>query len=98
MAENKRKKMLGDREGASLVEILLIPKHNEEYLEEKRKAMKEREVEGCTFAPKTLDYQTQQQRETHGDKCIDLFQSRPKGWFKDKEYKSSDLYEFEKSQ
>jgi hypothetical protein len=37
LAEKKRKKLLGDRENVSLVEILLIPKHNNKELEEKRK-------------------------------------------------------------
>ena len=48
--------MLGDRASANLVEILLIPKHNEAYLEEKRKQIYDKEVEGCTFAPKTIDF------------------------------------------
>lgn len=51
--------MLGERENVSLVEILLIPKHNEEELEIKRKHKYEKELEDCTFAPKTLDYQSQ---------------------------------------
>jgi hypothetical protein len=51
LADNKRKRLLGDRPNASLVEILLIPKHNEQELEEKRKQLKDREVEGCTFKP-----------------------------------------------
>jgi len=39
LAEAKRKKLLGDRENVSLVEILLIPKHNEADLESKRKQL-----------------------------------------------------------
>ena len=40
------------------MEILLIPKHNEQNLEDQRKQLKDREVDGCTFRPVTLDYQT----------------------------------------
>jgi len=54
LAQKKRKDLHG--ENVSLVEILLIPKHNEQNLEEKRKQLQDREVEGCTFAPKTLNY------------------------------------------
>ena len=44
-----------------------------------------------------MDYQTTGQRETHGDKCIDLYSSKPKGWFKEKAYKTAVDYDFEKS-
>lgn len=101
LAENKRRKMLGERaHNANLVEILLIPKHNEAYLEEQRKALHDKEVDGCTFAPKTIDYSSTsgQQRETHGDRCLDLYSSKPKGWFKDKETKTMADFEFEKGQ
>jgi hypothetical protein len=57
LAENRRKKMLGEgNENVSLVQILLIPKHNEEQMEARRKELMEKEVDGCTFKPKTLDY------------------------------------------
>ena len=83
--------MFNGREGVSQVEIFLKPKHNEDYLEEQRKALKEREVDGCTFKPETLDYKGAGQRQsTHGDKNIDLYASKPKGWFKDKPIKSTD--------
>lgn len=88
---------MGDRENVSLVEILLIPKHNEKDLEAKRQLLKDKHVEGCTFKPTTLDYPSQQQRESHGDKCIDLYSSKPKGWFKDKEYKTTDAAEYERT-
>ena len=99
MAENKRKKLLGDNAGdnVSLVQILLIPKHNEEYMESKRKELKDREVDGCTFKPQTLDYQTSAQKQTSGDKCLDLNSLKPSGWIKDKVYKTSVDYEFERN-
>jgi hypothetical protein len=37
LAENKRKKLLGDRPATNQVEIFLLPKHNEAELEEKRR-------------------------------------------------------------
>lgn len=35
-------------------------------------------------------------KETSGDKCIDLFSTKPKGWIKDKTEKSTDDYIYEK--
>lgn len=96
LAENKRRKLLGNRGNASLVEILLIPKNNEAALVQKRKQLEEKEVEGCTFAPKTLNYHSTVQRETHGDKCLDLYASKPKGWAREKGLKTRDDYEYDK--
>lgn len=36
-------------------------------------------------------------QSTHGDKCLDLYSTKPKGWFKEKHYKTNDDYDFEKS-
>jgi len=47
----------------------------------------QREVEDCTFAPKTLNYKGNKVKVmgvTHGDKCIDLYSMKPKGWFVEK--------------
>ena len=73
LAENKRKKLLGDREVTNQVEIFLLPKHNEAELEERRKLQEERQVEGCTFRPKTLDYHTTAQHESAGNKNETLY-------------------------
>lgn len=56
-------------------------------------------MDGCTFKPQTLDYVStgQHRQSTHGDKCIDLYSTKPKGWFKDKPTKDSNDYEFEKA-
>lgn len=45
----------------------------------------QKEVEGCTFAPKTLKYHhgvKVNNHGTHGDKCKDLYSLKSKGWFK----------------
>ena len=34
---------------------------------------------------------------THGDKCIDLYSMKPKGWFVEKSQKTQEDYEFERS-
>jgi hypothetical protein len=96
LAENKRKKLLGDRQGASLVEILLIPKHNESKLDEQRKQQKDKEVEGCTFTPQTLKYQGSAQQQTSGDRCLDLYMSKPNGWVKEKGLKTRDDHDYER--
>ena len=99
LAENKRKKLLGDKPVTSQIEIFLLPKHNEAELEEKRKMLHERQVDGCTFKPKTLDYNsgTKQPEESAGNKNETLYATKPKGWFKDKEFKTTYDLEFEKS-
>jgi len=43
--------LLGGRDNVGLVEILLIPKHNHEELENKRRHQEDKEVDGCTFRP-----------------------------------------------
>lgn len=60
----------------------------------------QKEVEGCTFAPKTLKYHhgvKVNNHGTHGDKCKDLYSLKSKGWFKQRGHKTSDDYEFERS-
>jgi len=47
---NKRRKLLGNGE-VSLVEILLHKTDTGEKLENHRKLLSEKEVEGCTFKP-----------------------------------------------
>lgn len=92
--------MLADKKNVTVVDILLMPKHNDQELEDKRKINTEKEVEGCTFKPQTLDYAGagQKQQETHGDKCLDLYKTKPIGWFKEKKYKESVDYEFERQE
>lgn len=99
MADNKRKKLMGDKPITSQIEIFLLPKHNEAYLEEKRQEQHEKHIDGCTFRPKTLDYASTANRteETAGHKNETLYMSKPKGWFKDKEFKSTYDLEFESS-
>ena len=40
----------------TLVEILLHPAGKNEWLENERNTKKDKEVDGCTFKPVTLDY------------------------------------------
>lgn len=59
--------------------------------------MKDREVDGCTFKPKTLAYSGTGRTTSSGDKCIDLYSRKQKGWFKEKAQKSAQEYEFERN-
>lgn len=46
-------------------------------------------MENCTFTPEsyTLNYKGNSNKtggETHGDRNLDLYAKKPKGWFKDR--------------
>lgn len=87
---NKRQKLLGDRPNASLVEILLIPKHDPNWLESERRKKETSVTDGCTFRPQTLVYEGAGQRPvSHGDRNSDLYNMKSKGWVKDKVFKTS---------
>ena len=98
LAENHRRKLFGDKPITNSVEIFLQPKLNQAELEEKRKFLNEKQIEGCSFRPKTLDYNigSKQPEESAGNKNETLYMSKQKGWFKDKEFKSTQDLEFEK--
>ena len=100
MAEKKRKKLLGDKDPTlvSKVEIFLIPKVSQAKIDAKKLELKEKEVSECTFAPKTLDYKglSKKQQITAGDRNIDLYSLKKKGWFKDRGQKTSEDYELER--
>ena len=93
LADKKRKKLLGDKDPTlvSKVEIFLIPKINQAKIEAKMLEQKEKEVSECTFAPKTLDYKglAKKQQVTAGDRNIDLYSLKKKGWFKDRGQKTT---------
>ena len=90
---------MGDKPNTSLVEILLIPKHNPEWMEQQRQLNETKANDGCTFRPKTLTYNSTAQRPaSHGDRNADLYNTKSKGWVKDKVLKSSSEYDFEKSE
>ena len=91
LAENHRRKVFGDKPITNSVEIFLQPKHNQSELDEKKRFLKEKQLEGCSFRPKTLDYDqgARTNQESAGNKNETLYMSKPKGWFKDKEFKST---------
>ena len=58
-------------------------------------------MEGCTFSPETLNYKSNIHKSggvTHGDRNLDLYAKKPKGWFKDQKQKTTEDYELERSQ
>jgi len=55
-------------------------------------------MEGCTFSPETLNYKSNIHKSggvTHGDRNLDLYAKKPKGWFKDQKQKTTEDYELE---
>ena len=89
--------MMGDRSDVTLVEILLHPNSKgPQWVEDQQKEKENKQIEGCTFKPQTINYQGGATRETSGDKCFDLFSTKPKGWVKDKVEKTTDEYTYEK--
>ena len=62
-----------------------------------RKDLKNKEVDGCTFKPETLTYTQTGVSSTSGDKCLDLYKRKQKGWFMEKAQKSAQDYDYEKS-
>lgn len=97
-AQQKRQKMMAEKGGnVTLVEILLHPaSKGKEWQEQQQKIKESKQQEECTFKPQTINYQGGANKETSGDKCLDLYQSKPKGWTKDKTDQSSDDYQFAK--
>ena len=55
LAAQKRAKMHGNQ-NITIVELLLTPAQNTEPLERIKQEKAEKEVEECTFKPKTLHY------------------------------------------
>jgi hypothetical protein len=98
LAENKRRKITGGREGVSHVEILLHPieQRSAEWVENQRKAQENSIQGGCTFKPQTLDYQPMGgvKEPTHGDKCLDLYSRVKRSQYKEKQNKTKNDYEF----
>ena len=99
LAVKKRGKLLGGIDATQVrqVDIFLIPKMDKGKIEAKKKELEDREVEGCTFTPTTLNYRTSKTQVTHGDRCMDLYSRKQKGWFKERGHKTQEDYEFERS-
>lgn len=95
LAAQKRAKVHG-KQNISIVELLLTPAQNQEPLEKIKNEKSEKEVEECTFKPKTLHYNSGAQ-PSHGDKCLDLYSRVPKGVYKDKRMLTKEEYEFERA-
>jgi len=79
------------------VDIFLIPKVDQSKIEAKKKELEDREVKDCTFAPVTNNYKNNAAKVTHGDRCIDLYSTKQKGWFAGRTEKTMEDYEFERS-
>jgi hypothetical protein len=55
---------------------------NEAKILEKKKQQIEKELSGCTFSPETLNYKGNKSGGvTSGDRNIDLYSKKQKGWF-----------------
>ena len=101
LADKKRKKLLGGKDTAqvSKVEIFLLPKVDESKIKLKKQQLEQKEMQGCTFSPETLNYKGSAQKSggvTHGDRNLDLYSKKPKGWFKDRKQKTKEDYEIER--
>jgi hypothetical protein len=98
LAIKRRQKMLGDKPNATLVEILLIPKHDPKWIEDQKRINEEKANDGCSFRPKTLTYSGGAQRPVSngGDRNTNLYNSKTKGWIKDKVLKTASDCDFEK--
>ena len=100
LAEKKRQKLLGgvDTSQVTKVDIFLIPKLDQAKIEAKKKQLEDKEFAQCTFAPKTLNYSGNDGgKVSHGDRCIDLYSTKNRGWFRERGEKTQEDYEFERS-
>ncbi|TNV85929.1 hypothetical protein FGO68_gene4527 [Halteria grandinella] len=99
LADKKRTKLLGgvDPSQVTKVDIFLIPKVDQSKIEAKKKELQDREVKDCTFNPVTNNYKNNASKVTHGDRCIDLYSTKQKGWFAGRTEKTMEDYEFERS-
>jgi hypothetical protein len=85
------------------VDIFLIPKVDPAKIEAKKKELDDRDMKECTFLPETLNSKKWNKKHpdepqvTHGDRCIDLYSKKPKGWFAERGHKTAEDYEFERS-
>lgn len=99
LADKKRAKLLGkDVSQVTKVDIFLLPKLDQSKIDAKKKELEDRELVECTFAPVTLESKTNQSKVTHGDRCIDLYSTKTKGWFAERKERTMEDFEFEKSQ
>ena len=97
LAQKKRQELLGGAD-VKQVDIFLMPKVDPAKLEAKKKELKDKEQEGCTFSPVTINYKGSDQKVTHGDRGKDLYSKKPVGWFKDRGSKTEADYEFERAE
>jgi hypothetical protein len=74
-----------------------MPKVDPAKIEAKKKELIEKEKEGCTFSPVTINYKVSESKVTHGDRGKDLYSKKTKGWFKDRGSKTAEDYEYERS-
>ena len=68
-------------------------------MKEKQQQQIEKELSGCTFTPETLKYKGGAYKSggvTHGDRNLDLYSKKHKGWFVQKGQKTKEDYEMER--
>lgn len=89
------------KNGATLIEILLVPQVKDtNWTEEQKKNQLEKKHGDDTFKPVsyTQDYKTDKVVETSGDKCYDLYKTVNKNQYKELAVKSTNDYEYERQQ
>jgi len=100
LAERYRQKIAENYEGGKItvLDILTAQTNKEQWIEETKKELQDKEQEECTFQPltnETMKLSQNQSIESTGDKCFDLYHlSRAKGAKNDK---TKEDYEFEKN-
>ena len=88
---------MNGNEKASLIEMLSKPKLKDTaWSEEEQKKQREKEVEGCTFKPQTLQYLNAQGIQD-GDRCQHLYSKVQPGQYKDNKGRDGREQEYERA-
>lgn len=102
LASRYRQKIAENYEGGKItvLDILTAQTNKQQWIEETKKELENKEAQECTFHPMTnenIQIKENESIEVSGDKCYDLYQmSRVKQ--KSKMDKTRDEYDFEKAQ
>jgi hypothetical protein len=101
LAQRYRQKIAENYEGGKItvLDILTAQTNKQQWIEETKKELENKETEECTFHPMTNEnvrIKANESMQTTGDKCFDLYQLAS-AKAKSKIDKSKDEYEFEKS-
>ena len=100
LASKYRQKIADNYDGGkiSVLDILTAQTNKQQWIEETKKELENKEQEECTFHPMTnenVSIKEDESIQTTGDKCFDLYQLaqvKPKN----KEVKTQEEYEYEK--